>query len=163
MAFEMIAEVMAEMAVFHLFFPWLLVLAVTFGILQKYEVFGEDPSINGAVALSLAFLTIGGAYLFIPQGLFTNFVGALAFGMFGIVGLMLVLGIAGVDLSDVGEGNAPGIIAIIIFVVAFLGAILNVVDVGSMVELDIQAFNEVIMPILVLIFLLLVVYLTVKE
>ena len=158
MVFETIAQTFVELSIFHLFFPWLLVLAVSFGVLEKYKIFGENAAVNGTIALSLAFLTIGGAFLFLPPGIFTNFAGALAFSIFGLIGLMLLLGISGADLEEMGgEGSLPTVVGLILAIITFIGAFAFRADVGALLGDVTNVFQEVVMPILVLIFLLLIV------
>jgi len=158
MAFEQIVEIMAEMGVFQLFFPWLLVLAITFGVLEKYNIFSEDAQVNGTIALAVAFISIGGAYFFIPQGLMTSFAAALTFSIFGILGLMILLGVAGYDLSDaMDESSLPVGGAIILGILSFIGAFVFQADLGGLLGGVENTFQEAVMPILILVFLLLVV------
>lgn len=159
--FETVVQAFVDMSIFHLFFPWLLVLAVSFGLLEKYEMFGDDPAVNGTVALSLAFLTIGGSYMYLPQGIFTNFAGALAFSIFGLLGLMLLLGLSGVKMDEVtGKGELPTIGALVLAIVTFLGAFAFRVDLGYLLTDVTNVFQEVVMPILILVFLIIVVGMT---
>ncbi|PSG98719.1 MAG: hypothetical protein BRC29_01165 [Nanohaloarchaea archaeon SW_7_43_1] len=153
--FEVIIETMMQVDVFQLFFPWLLVLAVTYGALDKYNWFEED-TINAAVAMSVAFIAIGGLYLFVPAGLFPHFAAAIAFGAFGIIGLMVLMAIAGVDLNELDRESS-------IAKLAFGGGVLSFVAILLMYfELPIsladllqgQSFDEVVMPILTMLFLL---------
>lgn len=161
MAFNQIVEIMAEMGVFQLFFPWLLVLAITYGVLEKYNVFSDDAQVNGTIALAVAFVSIGGAYFFIPAGLLTNFAAGLTFSVFGILGLMILLGVAGYDLSeDMSSRSLPVIGAIVLGIVSFLGAFAFRADVGALLGGVENAWQEAVMPVLVLIFLLSIVAIT---
>lgn len=158
MVFETIVETMMQMDVFHLFFPWLLVLAVTYGALDKYSWFEED-SINASVAVAVAFIAIGGLYLFVPAGLFPHFAAAVAFTAFGIIGLMVLLAIAGVDLNELDKDSPIAKSVMGIVAVAFVGVLVIQFTVDLPLDAFVQlfqgeSFDEVVMPILTLVFLL---------
>jgi hypothetical protein len=166
-AFATIVEVMADMNMFQLFFPWLLILSISYGALKQSNVLGDDETVIGVAALAIAFFTIGGAYLFIPAGLFTHFFSAMAFVVFAVIGFVVIAGVAGVDMSQYSEfeGNLPAALGMISFIVLFISILAiyipwqglfgggNLVGAGSI-------FEEVIMPILILIFLILIVAVT---
>ena len=160
-AFATIVEVMASMDVFQLFFPWLFVLAITYGLLEKHGVFSEDSTVNGVIALALAFLTIGGAAMFIPAGMFTHFAAALAFGLFAIIGFMILLAASGMDVDEqLGEiSSLPTIGALVITIVSFIAVVGYYVDVGGLLGgvSGGNVFDEVVMPILILVFLIIVI------
>ncbi|MFQ3274988.1 MAG: hypothetical protein ACI9LV_000065 [Candidatus Nanohaloarchaea archaeon] len=157
-AFETIVETMMQMDVFQLFFPWLLVLAVTYGALDKYDWFEED-TINATVAVAVAFISIGGLYLFVPAGLFPHFAAAVAFTAFGIIGLMVLLAIAGVDLNELDKDSPIAKTVMGVGAVAFIGVLIIQFQLDFPIESLIQlfegeSFDQVVMPILTLVFLL---------
>jgi len=164
-AFEQIILTMQQMDVFQLFFPWLLVAAVTYGALQKYEVFEED-TVTGTVALSIAFISMAGLYIFVPATMFANFGAALAFIIFGLLGLIIILSMAGIDMEqfhEIGdtpiEGNIVAGVGLLLVIVAFVGVFLNQVDIGQVIG-GFEFGSDQFMQILTLIFLLLVVKFT---
>lgn len=153
MVFETIIETMVEMQIFRFFFPWLLVLAVSYGVLEKYNFVSEDEFVNGSIALAIAFMAGGGAYLFIPAGLLTNVVAAATFGIFAVIGLMIVLGVAGYDLENLQDNDRslPIMLGAGIFVVALMAIISSFFDIPiPQIENWNLIFEEVIMPILIL-------------
>lgn len=155
MVFETIIETMVEMQIFRFFFPWLLVLAVSYGVLEKYNFVSEDEFVNGSISLAIAFMAGGGAYLFIPAGLLTNVVAAATFGIFAVIGLMIILGVAGYDLENLQDNDRslPLILGAGIFVVALMAIISSFFNIPSLIpEIENwgQIFEEVIMPILIL-------------
>ena len=160
MVFEMIVETMIEMDLFQLFFPWLLVLAVTYGVLDKYDYFKEE-SVNAVVALAVSFIAIGGLYLFVPASLFSHFAAALAFTAFGIVGLLILMALGGADLEELDKDSPIAKLGMTIGIIAFIGVLYFQFESGILSFLGgLSAgptFDEVIMPILTLIFLLLLV------
>lgn len=157
-AFETIVQSMAGMDLFQLFFPWLLILAVTYGILEKHNVFSDDAQVNGVIALSLAFFSVGGAYYFLPQGILSSLAAGLTFSVFGLLGFMILLAVAGFDLSgDFGLEDPLPIIAVVLGLLSFLGAFFFQADLDALVGGVENVFQEMVMPILVLIFLLLVI------
>jgi len=160
-AFADIVAVMEGMNLFQLFFPWLLILAVTYGLLQKYEIFG-DESVAGVVSLSVAFLAIGGFSAFVPDGMFVQFAAAIGFGIFGLLGLIILLTLAGIDVTEMAEDGLglPGVGALVITIVAFIGVIGSQLDIEGIlggVGGSGGVFDELVMPVLVLIFLFLVI------
>ena len=159
--FEQVVQLMAEMGLFQLFFPWLLVLAVTYGVVQQYEIFGDDPAVNGTVALAVAFIAIGGAYLFLPDQILTHFAASITFLVFAVIGLMILMAVAGIDLDEVAEGgDAIYWIIFSLIIIAMILALSATVDLGS-ISADRDIFDEIVMPILVLVFLIIIVALTV--
>jgi hypothetical protein len=161
-AFEAIAQTMAEMGIFEYFFPWLLTLAISYGILDQYEVISEDDTVNGVTALSIAFFVIGAAYMTLGAGVFVEFAGALAFGIFGVIGFIILLGVSGVDLSEYDEleGNLPAVAAILIFLMAFGGTLLTQTQLFASlgpIFSGSSGGSDILMQFLVLLFLLLVI------
>ncbi len=160
---EMVAF-MSEAGLFHLFFPWLLLLAFTYGVLQKYDVF-DEPSINGAVAVTFSFLAIGGVAFAIPETLFTNFAAVLAFASFVALGFLIVMAVAGIDLDSMTdfERNMPlaaGGLILGIGLIAVLATSFGFTGVVESVEIDADIVDDILMPVLLLGFILAVVYIT---
>ncbi|MFB6147519.1 MAG: hypothetical protein ABEJ66_01410, partial [Candidatus Nanohaloarchaea archaeon] len=108
------------------------------------------------------FFAVGGVYYFLPQGILTSLAAGLTFSIFGLLGLMLLLGVSGYDISQEMEtGNLPVILAIVLAILAFLGAFAFQADISALLGGGGggggDALQDVVMPILVLIFILLVV------
>lgn len=160
-AFEIIIQTMTEMG-FRLFLPWLLVLAVTYGLLEKHEVVSGETQVNGSIALAMAFFTILGVNQYAPAGLFTNLAAAIAFGLFGLLGLMVLIAVTGYDVSVFAEKGIPRYFAYTIFIVSFITVVVTYVDIGGIVGQGQNAFNDIILPILILIFFILLVRETTK-
>lgn len=163
-AFATIVEQMAAMDIFQLFFPWLLVVSVTYGVLEKSNIFSGDASVNGTIAFSVAFFSVGGAYYFLPEGILTSFAAALTFSLFGVLGVMILAAVAGFDLENLAGGEGPPLMALLVgvlFLLSFIGAFSFQADIGALLGNVENTFQEVVMPILVLVFLLFVVALTV--
>ncbi|MFP4038355.1 MAG: hypothetical protein ACLFTA_01070 [Candidatus Nanohaloarchaea archaeon] len=159
-------EFMSQTDVIHLFFPWLLVLAFTFGVLEKYEFF-EDETINAAISISFAFLSIGGIYFFAPANIFVNFGAVLAFAAFVALGFLIVMAVAGIDIDDMTdeEQNIPlyaGLGILGLGLVAVIGFALGVPEMLSGINIspEIELVQDVFMPVLLLGFILGVIYLT---
>ncbi len=161
-AFATIVEVMAGMDVFQLFFPWLLILGLSYGILEQYEFVSDDSSVNGVIALSFAFFTIGGAYIFLPAGTFTQLAALMAFGLFGILGLVVLMGVAGYDIESIGEDGTsiPVLAAVAVAIVAFAVVLMSSFNIGGLSLTSANFFEDVVMPILVLVFMGGIVYWT---
>ena len=156
---------MSETDIIHLFFPWLLLLAFTFGMLKKYEVF-EDDEITGAVSLSSSFLAIAGIYFFLPENIFANFGAVLAFAAFAALGFMIVMAIAGVDINEMEGriGKIPlaiggGILGLGLLVI-ILGALPVPEQAVEQINIQANLVEDVFMPILLLGFILAVIAIT---
>ena len=170
MAFETVVTTMLEMTVFQIFFPWLLVLAITYGILDKYKTISEEDSVNAVIALAISFMAIGGSYLFIPEGMLTHLVAGLTFGLFAVIGIMIVMAAGGYNLEKLEESDKsiPALIGLTIFgitiiAVTFIYTDINdiLVSLTEMVDEPQNFFDEIVMPILILAFMFGIVAFTV--
>lgn len=150
---------MSQTDVIHLFFPWLLVLALSYGVLEKYDLF-EDEIVNGAVSLSIAFLSIGGIYFFTPSGIFVNLGAVMAFASFVALSFLIVMAVAGLDISDMSDSEKKlplvGGIAIAVF-----GLITVLVSSEyPKAAINVGLVEDILMPFLLLLFFLGVIILT---
>ena len=158
--FESLLQLMIDAGASYIFM-WILFAALIYGVLAKYEVFGED-SVMAGVALGGSFFTLLGVYAFAPAGLFLNFAAAIGFGLFAIFGLAILLSLAGIDIAELAEGddgNGPiAGLAIGIGFISIIGVILYNVDILGLLSVDTggNTFQNVVFPILFLIFLLVV-------
>ena len=163
MAFETVVTTMIEMTVFQVFFPWLLVLALSYGILDQYETISEDDSINAVIALAVSFMAVGGSYLFIPEGMLTQLAAGLTFGLFAVIGLLIVMGSAGFNLDELEDNkkSLPVIVGLSIFGLTLIAVTLGYTDVhASLWDTFLESiddpydfFDEIVMPILILAFM----------
>ena len=161
-AFEIIVQTMTEMG-FRLFLPWLLVLSVTYGLLEKYEVVSGETQVNGSIALAMAFLTIIGVNQFAPAGIFTNFAAAITFGLFGLLGLMVLVAMAGYDIENDADGGTPRYFDVAKFVVSIVTIVVTPIEIYNLISESQNVFENIILPILILIFFLLLVQQTTKS
>ncbi|MFB6182726.1 MAG: hypothetical protein ABEI78_01545 [Candidatus Nanohaloarchaea archaeon] len=160
--FEQIIATMMEIGMEE-FLPWLLILSVTYGILEKYEVISDETQVNGVVSLSVAFLTIIGANTFIPDGMWAQFAAHIAFGIFGMLALMILLALAGYDLDEMGEEwSLTWIFGGLIAVVSFISVLVRFGSAKAFAK-ESGLFDQVIMPFLTLVFVLALVYIVTTE
>lgn len=160
-AFEQIAVTMSE-AGFEIFLPWLLVFSISYGLLNKYEFVSGEKDVNGVVSLAFAFLTVIGVSSFAPPGMWAHFAANIAFGMFGVLSLLILFAVAGYDVSNLSDGSwsLPWILAGIIGIVSFIGVIVGYGNPGQLIGPGENLFDDVIMPILALVFVLSIVAIT---
>lgn len=155
---------MSETDIIHLFFPWLLLLAFTFGMLQKYEFF-DDEVVAGAVSISSSFLGIAGIYFFMPENLFANFGAIMAFAAFAVLGFLIVMAIAGIDIGEM-EGKigkiplAVGLVVLGIGILAIAAGALPVEEIIRDINIDANLVDDVLMPVFLLGFILAIIYIT---
>lgn len=100
--------------------PWLLFVAITFGLLQSKKTISEDSAVNGVISIALGFFMA-----YIARGMFY----AKFFGMFGgiIAGfLILIISLAmfGIKPEEVLGSNktALSIILAIVIIGVFISA-----------------------------------------
>lgn len=158
-AFNQIIQIMWDMGL-DLFFPWLILLAATYGILNKYEVISEEEGVNGAIAIGTAFLGVLG--ITGSGGMFTTFAAAITFGIFGMLGLIVLMAVAGYDITEHAEDSTSGfaIAAALIGIISFLTVVFNFVDFREWIPAGASVFQDVLMPVLILLFLISVIYIT---
>ena len=54
----MSVDFLKEFGVFSVIMPFIFILAITYGILTKTEVFGEDKVLNSVIAFVVAFISL---------------------------------------------------------------------------------------------------------
>jgi hypothetical protein len=156
--FESILQVMIDAGASYVFM-WVLFAGLIYGLLMKYDVFG-DSSANAGIALGGSFFTLLGVYAFAPEGLFLNFAAAIGFILFGLFGTVILLSISGVSVTEITEGIEGNILAgasLILILVVFLGVLAFNLNWGNLIGPVENAWQDIIFPIIFLIFLLLVV------
>ncbi|QKQ98883.1 hypothetical protein GKQ38_05170 [Candidatus Nanohaloarchaea archaeon] len=162
-AIEQVILTMEEMG-FNVFLPWLLIFSVTYGLLNKYEPISEETQVNGVISLAFAFLSVIGVTSFAPAGMWTHFASAIAFGIFGMLSLMILFAVAGYDLDDMGEAwSLPWIFAGVIGVVAFVSVIVGYGGGTARLIGQGNLFDQVVMPILSLVFVIIIVLFTTQD
>ena len=57
--FELLVSNLNQMGFFGFLLPWLLMFAVTYGLLVKSKVLGEDQKLIGVISLVAAFFVVG--------------------------------------------------------------------------------------------------------
>lgn len=119
--FEVLVTNLEAMGFFGFFLPFLFILAVTFGLLLKSKVLGEDKKIIGSVALVMAFFIVG----FGGPPIATFFTTLFGFGTVALAGFLVIilfLAMTGGDVSKMLGGNqvktALVAVGLIIFFVA---------------------------------------------
>lgn len=156
--FESILQVMIDAGASYVFM-WVLFAGLIYGLLMKYDVFG-DSSANAGIALGGSFFTLLGVYAFAPEGLFLNFAAAIGFILFGLFGTIILLSISGVSVTEMAEGVEDNVLAfasLILILVVFLGVLAFNLNWGDLLGPVENAWQDIIFPIIFLIFLLLVV------
>lgn len=62
--FQPFIQKLVDFGFYSFFFPWIVTTAIMYGLLRKSKVFGDSATMNGTIALSVAFLIIGFPLLF---------------------------------------------------------------------------------------------------
>lgn len=100
--FEELIMNLQGLGFFRYFMPFLLMMAVTYGILQRAELF-EDETVDGVVAAVVSFMSIVGIYTFVGGAFFTQFFGVVTIAIFVLIGYVIILGTMGVDVTEVAN------------------------------------------------------------
>lgn len=83
--------------------PFLLAFAVVYGILDSVSPFSDDSNSNEVVALAIAlFVAFQGHILF---NFMSSYLPGISIGVVGLLGLVILLGIAGVEIDGDGGGG----------------------------------------------------------
>jgi hypothetical protein len=145
--FEILVSNLNQMGFFGFLLPWLLMFAVTYGLLLKSKALGEDQKIIGVVSLVAAFFVVGYGGLAIGV-FFSNLFGIAAIVLGGIIVTVLFVSMAGGDISKFAESKE------IMALVAGIGIIVFMIVLGTFgvtVESDVIAaiFLVIVMAIAV--------------
>lgn len=139
--FSQLLQNLSSVGFFDLFLPFLLILAVTYGVLQRIELF-EDDSVDATVSIVVALMSMFSMLTFVDAAFFTQFFGAVTLLVAVVLGYIIVLGLMGVDINDVAtlddDQKKKTAIFAAIGIAVVLGGVLqyaNVVDVyGSLMS-----------------------------
>jgi hypothetical protein len=122
--FELLVQNLNALGFFGFLLPWIFMFAVSFGLLVKSKVLGDDKRISAVVSLVLAFFIVGFGGPFLAN-FFVSAIGMAAVVLVGILVIILFINMAGIPVEDLAKNKAVLAalvgIGIIIFVVA-LGA-----------------------------------------
>jgi len=110
--FEIMLTNLGELGFFGFLLPFILAFAIVFALLLKSKILGEDKKIIGVVSLVVSFFVIafGGVAL---GNFFITLFGLMIIILSAILVIILILSMAGYDISKVTE-NKSVIIGIII-------------------------------------------------
>jgi len=151
-------QMMIDSGAYYVFI-WLLFAGLIYGMLEKYDVFG-DSSVIGGISLGASLFILIGVYSFAPSGLFLNFSAAIGFSLFALFGSAILLSIAGVNVMDLADGIEGEILpgaAVVLILISFFGALAYNLDWTGLLGNVENTFQEVVFPIIFLIFLLIVI------
>ena len=129
--FELMVDQLKELGFFGYLLPFLLMFVISFGLLSKTKVLGEDKKVIAVASSLLAFIVLGfGSIVF--GNFLVNLFGLGAGVLAGILVIALLIGMAGGDISKLfGESKMllalVGGIGILVFVLALssIGVVLN--------------------------------------
>ena len=122
--FEILVYNLNQMGFFGFLLPWLLMFAVTYGLLLKSKALGEDQKVIGVVSLVAAFFVVGyGGPLL--GAFFQNLFGVAAIVLGGILVTVLFVSMAGGDISKFVESKA------IMALLAGIGIIVFMIVLGT--------------------------------
>jgi hypothetical protein len=145
--FELLVYNLNQMGFFGFLLPWLLMFAVTYGLLMKSKALGEDQKIIGVVSLVAAFFVVGYGGPLLGT-FFSNLFGIAAVVLGGILVTVLFISMAGGDISKFAESKE------IMALLAGVGIIVFMIVLGTFgvgIESDVVAaiFMVIVMAVAV--------------
>lgn len=118
--FETLIQNLESVGFFRYFLPFVFMLAVVYGLLRRIEVF-EDQQVDATVATAVAFIAMLGVYTFDLAGIMIQFFGALTVGIVLLLGLVLILGMFGVEVQELDNHPAAIGAGVIVFALVIVG------------------------------------------
>lgn len=115
----------------EIFLHIVLFVAIYFGLLRKTEVIGDDEGVQGASAVALSLLTTIGIYSFLPASTLTAFFAGLSAIVILILGLMIVMGMFGVNVGEVEINESQrsiGVVALAVVLIIVLIVVAPIVE-----------------------------------
>lgn len=149
--FELLLQNLDKAGAFDLFLPWLLLLAVSYGILKKTEALGDENSVIAIASVAISFLGVGGIMSVVPAEFFTQFFALISVLLVVVLGIVIILGLAGIDIADLGETkwfNIGAVLTVIGIVVVLAFAILPT-SLPEAADLDSELVSTVIMLVVI--------------
>lgn len=103
--FEIMVSNLNAMGFFGFLLPWVFIFAISFGLLAKSKVLGDDLRITAVVSIVLGFFVVGfgGPWL---ASFFVNIFGIAAAVLAGLLVLALFMGMAGIPLDQLVKSKA---------------------------------------------------------
>jgi predicted neutral ceramidase superfamily lipid hydrolase len=119
---------MEEAGLFRIGFPFILILSISYGLLNKAEFFEED-SVQAGASISFSFISMGAIFYFVPQGLILGATAAFAFALIGAFAFVVLTGISEED-SDEDQSDLPvKVVGVPIAMTGLIGSIIYFVPV----------------------------------
>lgn len=119
---------MEEAGLFRIGFPFILILSISYGLLNKAEFFEED-SVQAGASISFSFISMGAIFYFVPQGLILGATAAFAFALIGAFAFVVLTGISEED-SDEDQSDLPvKVVGVPIAMTGLIGSIIYFVPI----------------------------------
>lgn len=130
--FQNLISNLESVGFFQYFLPFILVIAVFYGLLRKFEIF-EDQAVDATVSIVAAFLAMFGIAAVAPAAVFSEFFGVIVVIIMVLLGYDIILGMVGIDISEITNpeedaderriawAGGLGIIIVIVIITVFFG------------------------------------------
>lgn len=114
--FSNMLSTLDKLGFYDFMLPWLLFVAVFYGVLQGKKVISEESSVNGVIAIVAGFLTA-----YIARGfLYTSIFGTMGIVAAGLLIVLIFLGMFGIKPEDVFGGHKTALSITLAIVVLFI-------------------------------------------
>ncbi len=113
-----------QLGVFEFILPFMLIFAISFGILTRAKIFGEQKAVNSIIAFALAGLAISFSQV---RLFFGSISGNLAMGIVVLLAVLILIGLF-VDINDTsntGWRNGLAAFGVVVALIVILVALSN--------------------------------------
>ena len=140
---QAILDNLAKLGFYDFFMPFLLILAVVFGVLQNRKMISDEVSVNAVIAIAVSFLatyTLRGIF-------FTRLFGMAGMIMAAGVVLIIFLAMMGIKPEDVFSGAGSKSIGMVVGVLIVL--MIFFYALGSAVRISEESIVTIIFLVIV--------------
>lgn len=120
--FQVFVSNLNQLGFFGFLLPWVFVFAITFGLLAKSKVLGEDLRIIAVVSMVAGFFVMGFGGPFLAN-FFVNSFGMAAVVLAGILIIVLFMAMSGIGIDAIAKSKATLVAVIAIGIIIFMTAI----------------------------------------
>jgi len=132
-------DILKELGFYRVIFPLILIAVVTYGLLSKIELFGDNKSVNITIAAMVAFIVVSATEAIEFMIMFMQFMAVAGTIM---LFLLLIFLFGGVKIETIGEvlqqPLAYGAVITITVIMIFIVASATVPQIGQVTEGELE-------------------------
>ncbi|MBI4894971.1 MAG: hypothetical protein HY831_00625 [Candidatus Aenigmarchaeota archaeon] len=120
--FQVFVTNLNQLGFFGFLLPWVFIFAITFGLLAKSKVLGDDLRIIAVVSMVAGFFVMGFGGPFLAN-FFVNSFGMAAVVLAGILIIVLFMSMSGIGIDAIAKSKLTLVAMIAIGIIIFITAI----------------------------------------